>query len=494
MIDQDACTTYVNQPMAEMLGYTVDDMQGKHLFTFMDTANRVQCQESLARGRDGAKEQFEFDLLHRHGHTVSVLMKTAPIVDDTGAYAGAIAGVLDITERRQMERALQESEDRFKLMMQQSPSVIEFYDLDGLQVEVNRAYEELWGFPASHTVGKFNVLASAEVKETGLIDYVERAYAGEAVTVPEYEFDSRGETEGKGKGRIRWLSTHIYPLKDSAGTVQHIVITHEDITERKRAEAQMRQAQEQLLEQQRHDTERVQKELDRVQEELVRKTRLAAIGQVSASMAHDLRNPLGSVRNANYLLKRRLPQTDARITDQLRIIDQEVSRADQIITNLLEIARARPPKKTRVDLGKLIYEVLDKISKAPVIHFDVQLESDPFAVQADPDQLIQVISNVLDNAVHAMGNEGHCLIKAQHAQDHDVISFEDDGSGIPIEVRDRLFEPLVTTKARGTGLGLTICKQIMESHGGSIQAHDAQDQGAVIWMKLPPDETPERQA
>ncbi|MDZ7777054.1 MAG: histidine kinase dimerization/phospho-acceptor domain-containing protein [Bacteroidales bacterium] len=121
----------------------------------------------------------------------------------------------------------------FKAVMKQSPAVIEMYDLDGLQRSVNQAYEELWGFPASTTLNQFNILKSDEVKRSGLIDYVLRAYHGESVKVPEYQFDSTGKTEGKGEGRKRWLSTTIYPLKDSKNQVQNIIITHEDITQQK---------------------------------------------------------------------------------------------------------------------------------------------------------------------------------------------------------------------------------------------------------------------
>ena len=149
----------------------------------------------------------------------------------------------NITQHKQIEQALQESEERFKLMMQQSPSVIELYDLDGLQIDVNHAYEVLWGFPASRTVRSFNVLKSKEVEATGLMKYVKRAYNGETVEVPAYRFDSTGATEGKGKGRVRWLNTKIYPLKDIEGTVQNIVITHEDITTRMQAANELTQSE-----------------------------------------------------------------------------------------------------------------------------------------------------------------------------------------------------------------------------------------------------------
>jgi len=136
-------------------------------------------------------------------------------------------------------QAIAVSQKRFKAVMEQSPAVIEMYDSNGLQRSVNHAYEKLWGFPASDTLNQFNILKSEEVKRSGLIDYVLRAYQGESVKVPEYQFDSTGKTEGKGKGRKRWLSTSIYPLKDSKNQVQNIIVTHEDITEQKETALQL---------------------------------------------------------------------------------------------------------------------------------------------------------------------------------------------------------------------------------------------------------------
>jgi len=141
----------------------------------------------------------------------------------------------EITERKLAEKALLESEEKFKSLMQQSPFVVELYNLNGLQISVNKAYEELWDFPAATTLNKFNVLESKEVEETGLLEYVKRAYAGHSVVVPEYIFNPSGATEAKG-GRIRWLNTRIYPLKDESGKVTNIVVVHQDISERKHFE------------------------------------------------------------------------------------------------------------------------------------------------------------------------------------------------------------------------------------------------------------------
>jgi len=174
------------------------------------------------------------DMLHFKDGRIFERNSQPLIIEDI--VVGRVWNFSDITERRKAEKALFESEQRFSKLIQQSPFIIEIYDSQGLQVSVNTAYENLWGFPASQTVNKFNVLKSKEVEKTGLIKYVKQAYNGRAVSVPEYQFDPTGETEARGIGRVRWLSTKIFPLKDPLGIVSNIVIMHEDATNRKRSD------------------------------------------------------------------------------------------------------------------------------------------------------------------------------------------------------------------------------------------------------------------
>ena len=258
-----------------------------------------------------------------------------------------------------------------------------------------------------------------------------------------------------------------------------------DITDRKRSEQEASEAQKALLDQQRHETERVASELAAVRDELVRKTRLAAVGQVSASIAHDLRNPLGVVRNSAFFLKRRFGKIDPKLTEHLEIINEDVSRSDRIITNLLRMSRAKAPETEDVDLGELIKTIVTPMDRPHQITWRICVDPEPFILQADPSLLTQVISNIWDNAVDAMGEQGQFSVEATREADTDTIILRDTGPGFESAVRDRLFEPLVTTKARGTGLGLTICLQIIESHGGTIEAFETADPGAALRIQLP---------
>jgi PAS domain S-box-containing protein len=223
-----------NKNHETMLGLTSEELKGKLTSEWEypgDKERIIEAMHQIARDGSGRTEAV---IYRKDGIPISFLLTGAKL--EMGGQIYILGFGINITARKLMEEKLIHSENLFKAIMLQSPSVIELYNLDGLQINVNRAYEELWGFPAYHSLNKFNILKSEEVRRTGLIDYVMRAYNGEAVQVPAYRFDPTGRTEGRGKGRVRWLSTRIYPLKDRDHNVLNIIITHEDVTLKRQAE------------------------------------------------------------------------------------------------------------------------------------------------------------------------------------------------------------------------------------------------------------------
>ena len=257
------------------------------------------------------------------------------------------------------------------------------------------------------------------------------------------------------------------------------------ITERRRAEEAAQQAQKTLLHQQRREKEHIEQELKKAKYKLIRQTRLATIGQVAASIAHELRNPLGAVRNANYFLQRRMPGDDPKWTEYLTIIEREIGTAERIISTFLEMSRAKEPTVQAVDLNEAVRRAIDRIEGIDRIDLRCTLEPDPFIVKADPAQLQQVLVNLLTNAVQAMNGTGTIDVTAALSEDFDTITIRDHGPGIAEKVRDEIFEPLFTTKAKGTGLGLAICRQLVERHGGTLDLVEMETNGAAFRIRLP---------
>lgn len=258
-----------------------------------------------------------------------------------------------------------------------------------------------------------------------------------------------------------------------------------EIIERKRAEESARVAQEQLLQQQRSETKRIQAELDKTREQLIVRTRLASIGQVAASIAHELRNPLGAARNAAYYIKRYVSRPEPDLIEHLNIIDEEINAADHIITDLMNMTRSTPPVMQEMDFGQIVREVLGRVKLGEQVHCRISLDPDPFMIHADPGQLRQVIGNLLSNAAQALEGKGEIVIAARQEKACREIDVRDNGPGVAADHRDRLFEPLFTTKAKGTGLGLTICREIIQRHGGSIELVDTDQPGAAFRIRLP---------
>ena len=246
-VDLDGILLYVNQVSEKIYGLPPEECIGKNAIDFVYPEDQKATREWFVDwvNSEGLHATFENRQINVKTGEVSWILWTADIELDAHGKPFLLNSIgRDITERKLIELKLQESEAQFRMVMQQSPNVLEIYDLDGLQIEVNKAYEELWDFPASTTMNKFNILKSQEVVDTGLITFIQKAYAGESVNVGEYKFDPSGDTEAGGPGRERWLSTRIYPLKDFSGKVRNIVITHEDITSKREAENRVAESEQ----------------------------------------------------------------------------------------------------------------------------------------------------------------------------------------------------------------------------------------------------------
>jgi len=211
----------------------------------------------------------------------------------------------------------------------------------------------------------------------------------------------------------------------------------------------------------------------------VRAERLATFGQLVGSIGHELRNPLGVIETSLYVLKGR-PQTDERTTKHLERISQQVALANDIITQLLNLIRERPLARTGVDLTALATEVLAGISPAIVLR-----AAPGVTVQGDEVQLRQVLVNLGQNAVFFAGAGGRVEVELSSGAGGITMTVDDSGPGIDPSIRNRLFEPLVTTRQGGIGLGLALVKRIVERHGGTIAASRGPLGGARFTVNLP---------
>lgn len=228
-------------------------------------------------------------------------------------------------------------------------------------------------------------------------------------------------------------------------------------------------------------------DLEDAQVRLVAQERLAAIGELAAGVGHELRNPLGVIANAHFLVRAALEAgtVGERSLHQLGIAEREVAQASLIVADLLDFARPRDPIRSPVAVAELVEEVLS-VSPAPSgIRVTRHLPEDLPAIDADRDQLRQVILNLVSNAVEAMPDGGTLTVGARLVGDTVVLTVSDTGVGMDAAIRARVFEPFFTAKARGIGLGLAVTRRIVEAHAGSITVSSQPGGGTTFTVVLP---------
>jgi len=211
------------------------------------------------------------------------------------------------------------------------------------------------------------------------------------------------------------------------------------------------------------------RELKEAQGRLVRAERLAAIGQLGAGVGHELRNPLGVIKNSIYYLNMKLKDADEKVRKHLDIIDKEIARSNKIINDLLSFARVKAPDLREVQINALVEGALSRTPVPEKVAVVTELGEGLPPLMADPDQVEQVFINMISNAVQAMPDGGRLEIATRTEDGFIVTEFKDNGCGIPEENLGKLFEPLFTTKAKGIGMGLAVSKKLIEAHGGSIE-------------------------
>jgi len=292
-------------------------------------------------------------------------------------------------------------------------------------------------------------------------------------------------------------------VRDARGKPVMLFAVMRDITERKRMEQEIQDKNEQLnaqneelrateeeLRASSEDLEASNEELRETQEQLIRSERLAAIGQLAGGVGHELRNPLGAIKNAVYYIKGKLAKSEvaekeSRVLEFLDIVDDEINTSNKIINDLLGFSRVSKPTVTPTPVRKLIEEVLVKVPIPENVELSENLSPDSTEVAVDPGQIQQVLINVITNAVQAMPEGGKLTLSAKERKGFLELEITDTGSGIADENKGKIFEPLFTTRAKGIGLGLAVSKSIIDRHGGQIEARSAAGKGTTITIRLP---------
>ena len=226
-------------------------------------------------------------------------------------------------------------------------------------------------------------------------------------------------------------------------------------------------------------------ELIETKDQLNQSEKLANVGQVSSSIAHELRNPMAAIRNSTYFLKLKL-ENDDKLIEHLDLIDREISRSDEVIQRLLEITKGEDLKKTPTDLKTLAIEAMNYADLTNRSKLIVNFDSEHFLINVDKLLFRQVLFNIFLNSIQSMNNGGKITMRISMDSNNVVkLTITDQGKGIDENYLNKIFDPLFTDKEDGIGLGLSLCRDLISRHGGKISAKSKISVGTTIEIEMP---------
>src|SRR6202140_4744478 len=441
-----------NPALVSMLGYVEKRIL---LGVEPEALNFDPGQSVLGRAVDdrGGVRTREIKLRRKDG-TAAIFLDSSRAVWDTSGNIVRYQGTLvEITEKRRMERQLAQQEEFRRRLLESFPDLILVVDLEERYTFVSSRARDLLGYEPKEMLEK--KISDIENHSPEMAALYHAVVSGkQAFASAEYGARHRD-------GTWRTMRAAGSQLVDADGKISGIIISVRDITVERKLEQQ-----------------------------IVQSERLAAMGAMIGGVAHELNNPLTSILGVSELLQ------DSQTTDaarkQIGILQQQARRAAEIVHNLTYFATPPTPGKSPVNMADIVERPLNLHAyslRKNSITVDFLREPNQPLVKADPHQLMQVFLNLILNAEQAIResrDRGTLRIRLGNSGEAVWASFQDDGPGIPVEVLGSIFDPFYTTKrpGRGTGLGLSICKSVMKEHSGTIEAANAPGGGAVFTVTM----------
>ena len=279
-------------------------------------------------------------------------------------------------------------------------------------------------------------------------------------------------------GSVRHICVAGRPIFDADGNFSGYRGTGRDVTNEVTAELDLaRRVEDRTI------------ELRQAQSDLVRKEKLSTLGQLTATVAHELRNPLSAIRNTVYAIKETVSRSGLDLERPLTRVERNIQRCDRIITDLIDFTRIRDISRVKVEVDRWLDDVLAEQQLPQGVVLRRAFGAPRLRVNCDPERMRRVIINLVDNAAQAMADnaDGERTITVETRADGETfeIAIADTGPGIPGDVLAKVFEPLFSTKNFGTGLGLPTVRQIVEQHGGTVEIASAPGKGTRVAVRLP---------
>lgn len=434
------------------------DVIGKSAMEFVEPMDRLRVSGNLKKTwEQGTVKDLEFALLTRSGGRCTGEISASVVEDSSGNPTSLVAIISDITERkraenslRQYSRRLEENQRFLENVFSAFPDPVAVCDLDGNIIKCNQAALDLHGYSSKNELVSVNLFAlfSQRYHERAIEELKKTRILG---PVKNLECTMLGRDGNEFPAELSAGA-----IMDSSGNPLGLVVVTKDVTDRKH-----------------------------LQEQLIVSEKLAAIGQLAGAFSHDIRNPLAVIKNSICFLKMRLKETtDEKVMKHLTILEKEINYANLMVNDLLDFTRKTPPHLHIADLNEVVDGALSSVSKPENIKVVTKFGEIP-SMPIDQAQLQRVFTNMIMNAIQAMPDGGKLTVQTSRHHDLAEIAFRDTGVGIPQENLQKMFVPFFSTKANGIGLGLSICKQVVEGHGGNITVESKEGEGSTFTIKLP---------
>ncbi len=450
-----------NTGAEKVFGYSAAEAIGESITLIIPQDRWEEERGILARLARGERiEHFETIRRSKAGDLIDISLTVSPIRDATGKIVGASKVARDISQRKRAAERLRESESRFRFLSETIPSIVWTAAPDGKITYVNRRWLEYCGITEEQNARDWPDIALHPADRERCVAEWQRHLVEES----DYEIELRHR---RYDGAYRWFVTRAVPFKDTNRNIVSWFGITTDIHEQKEMQEALKQA-------------------DRRKDEFL------------ATLAHELRNPLAPIRNALHIM--RLKANDPATMEQARLImERQLGQMVRLVDDLLDVGRITRGRlelrKERVDLAGIVKNAVDAtfpLIEAAGHELTVALPPQPVYLDADPVRLAQVLSNLLNNAAKYMERGGRIWLSAARSDSELVVTVRDTGIGIPAEALPAVFDMFTQVegsleKSRGgLGIGLTLARQLVELHGGTIEARsDGSGKGSEFTVRMP---------
>lgn len=454
-IDSYGIVRFTSDSVETIFGWEPSELIGKNVNVLLPEPHHSKHDGYLERYRETGQTWIldttrEFEALHKSGHTfwIELSVSKIEIPDQDPLFCGAFR---DVTERRHADHIVQESEKRFRAIFDQEFQMVGLLEASGKVLEINKAAIQMVGAKRSDVRGQMfwdtPWWSHSQTAINRCRSWVMRAIRGEFV---------RDEVQVQSAtGEIRVMDFSLKPVRDESGEVNFLIPEGRDITELKHAQ----------------------------QRETSMLRALADLGESASLLAHEIKNPITSLNLALRAVASKLGEHEAKAVEDLLA---RLRKLETTVRRTLSFAKPLDLQVERVQVLPLLIEAVEQLRpEAEACGIDILIDTDSKCpdVHVDENLIRDLLCNLVRNSLDVLTSEGEVRVSARRAGPERIrIDVEDNGPGIPNSVRETLFQPFVTTKERGTGLGLPLARKVAEQHGGSLEVGSSEALGGARFI------------